>query len=121
MTNSPDAFGITDAAKRCADMVSMHAVAGSWGKFVAIRLHDGGSDGVLYDTFFDAVSHQISENYCTYFKVPTTGMQTKEADAVLRYARWAYDNGYRPSSFGEVQPIMPNRREDLEALLRTGK
>jgi hypothetical protein len=107
----------SDAAKRCSDIVNMHAIAGQWGKFVAIRLHDGGSDGVLYDSWSDAVRHQIDERYCTYFRVPPAGMEPREADALLRYSRWAYDHGYRPSSFGDVVPIMPNSMHDLNRVI----
>ena len=109
----------SNAAKRCSDIVNMHAVCGSYGKFVAIRLSDGGSDNVLYDSYTDAVRHQLHEQYCTYFKVPPTGMEPREADAVLRYARWAYDNGYRPSSFGEHVPVMPNQLESVNSLAPT--
>lgn len=97
----------SDAAKKAADTVSMHAIAGNYGKFVALRLIDGGSDGVVYDTYSDAVSHQLHEQYCFYIKVPVDGMKPQEADSCIRWARFAYDNGFRPSSYGDAQPIMP--------------
>jgi len=111
----------SDAAKRCSDIVNMHALAGGFGKFVAIRLSDGGSDNVLYDTWNDAVSHQLWESQCTYFKVPPVGMEPREADALLRYARFAYDRGYRPSSFGEHVPVMPVDMESLNRQTNTRK
>lgn len=101
----PDTY--SDAAKRMADTISLHTVSGNSGKFVAIKLHDGDSDGVLYDSWNEAVSHQLHEQMCLYIKVPPAGMTPQEADSLLRYARWAYDNGYRPSSFGEelISPV----------------
>lgn len=115
-------FGFSDAAKRMADQVSLHIAAlgnDAFFRWVAIRLADGGSDGTLYDTRADAVRHQSDERLCTYVMVPPTGMTPREADAVLRFTRFAYDNGYRITSPEDPEPIMPLRNEALSALTRS--
>jgi hypothetical protein len=51
----------TDTAKRVSDAVRLHKVAlgnAAIGRFIAVALEDGTSDGVLYDTKRDAVRHQ---------------------------------------------------------------
>jgi len=66
-------------------------------KWVAIRLSDGGSDGVLYDTKRDAVSHQLDEFQCAYisFRNIVAGMAPYEAELFLNFVRRAYDAGFR--------------------------
>ena len=49
----------SDAAKRCSDIITLAAIAGSAGRFMAIRLADGGSDRDLYDSRDDAIRHQL--------------------------------------------------------------
>lgn len=89
-----------DAAQRMSDQISLHLVAqhDSWdavGKWVAIRLSDGGSDGSLYDTRDDAIRHQLHEFQCCYVKIPPQGMPAKDALRYLQINRKLYDNGFR--------------------------
>lgn len=103
-------FGFSDAAKRCSDAVNTHLAAlGPFGvsnKWVAIRLSDGGSDGVIYDTRRDAVNHQLHEQQCAYVCMAPDGMSAKEAESFLRYNRTIYDAGYRMPD-PDREPIMP--------------
>lgn len=61
------------------------------GKWVAIRLADGGSDGVLYDTRRDAIAHQMHERQCAYVRVPSDDMSPKSAQVFLDFTRQCYD------------------------------
>jgi len=102
-------FGLKcgDAAKRCSDEITLHAIAGNAGKWAAIRLADGGSDHVAYDSRSDAVSHQISPEYCTYVLIPPDGMQARQADRLLGFWRQVYDAGFRAVDPRDDIPSMP--------------
>jgi len=89
-----------DAAKRLAGIVNsmvimydLDTILNSW---IAVRLSDGGTDGVLYDTRRDAVRHQAHETQCAYLSLRAApgGMQVQEAYAFLKFHRHAYDAGY---------------------------
>jgi hypothetical protein len=116
-----DAFGryYPDEAKRMADVISLHMLAGQMGKWCAIRLSDGGSDGVAYDTRADAIRHQLHESLCCYVPIFADRADPDKAWAALRFARWAYDNGMRIFDHTDPDPVMPIRSESLAALLRT--
>lgn len=87
-----------DAARRCADAVNNHlreqgeSVVGRW---VAVSLSDGSSDGVLYDQKKHAVKHQLHETQCAYICIPPGGMQVNEALSYLRTNRQLYAAGMR--------------------------
>jgi hypothetical protein len=120
LSDSGAAFGFSDAARRMADQVNRHIEAQGFlahGRWAAIRLADGGSDGVLYDRRADAVRHQRDERYCTYVQVPPNSMTPREAEAVLRFTRFAYDHGYRITSPEDPEPIMPLRSNALDSRL----
>jgi hypothetical protein len=87
-----------DAAKRASEAVHVHIFAlghAAIGKWVAIRLADGGSDGKLYDTKAEAVRYQLHENMCAYVCIPPGGMPPEDALVYLRVNRQLYDNGMR--------------------------
>jgi hypothetical protein len=112
----------SDAAKRCADTVTLHATAGNTMKWCAIRLSDGGSDNIVYDKRSDAVRHQLWEQLCAYVQVQPGGMQAKEAEVFLAYHRALYDAGYRLPDPEFQQPYMPlnptERRAQIDVLTR---
>jgi hypothetical protein len=109
----------SDAAKRLSDLMNLHAVFGSTGKWVAIRLSDGGSDGVTYDTRDDAVSHQFHESLCAYAKVLPGGMQLREAEEFLSAFRAVYDAGMRVHGPEDHVPALPIRKESVASMLRS--
>jgi hypothetical protein len=133
------AFGVSlddQAAARCSDIIRTHIVAGSRGKWAAIRLSDGGSDGVAYDCAgvlceryqrgrgctgrADAVRHQLHERQCAYVRIPWDDMSPRAAAAVLRFHRQVYAAGLSlpdPDDHN-VQPLMPNCNEAVSATLR---
>lgn len=88
----------SDAAKRASDQVNLHLAAQgleAFRKWVALRLSDGGSDGVLYDSKIMAVRHQADEQLCAYVCVPPTRMSVCSAEAFLSFTRRAYNAGFR--------------------------
>lgn len=94
---APDA-AFSDAARRCAESVNLHVQAigdQAYGRWVAVRLSDGGSDGVLYDHKQDAIDHQLHETMCAYVSIPPGGMTVEDAEAYLRLNRMLYDAGCR--------------------------
>jgi hypothetical protein len=101
----------SDAAKRCADMIAVHILAGKAGRWAAIRLSDGSSDGIAYDRKSDAIRHQLHESQCAYVKIPHGGMPLAEAESFLNFNREAYDAGFRlidPDDPRElIQPNIP--------------
>ena len=102
----------SDAARRCADNVTLASIAGGTGKWLAIRLSDGGYDNALYDRRADAVRHQLHEQQCAYVKVPPGGMQPKEAVEFLDYHRKLYDAGFRLPDPEFAMPMMPLTKGD---------
>ena len=117
--------GHLDSSKRCADFVNLHWAAlgfGSVGKWVAIRLRDGSSDGVLYDTKRDAVRHQFDEFLCAYVRLIGMQMTVCEAEIFLETHRRLYDRGFRladpDAKSGGRQFLGSNRAEERLRVLR---
>jgi hypothetical protein len=117
---TPGPFGLySDAARRASDMVTMHMLADrehAVGKWVALRLSDGGSDGTLYNYRADAVRHQLHESLCCYLKIPPDGLTPRSAEIFLKFNRSAYDTGLRmtdPDCDREL--VMPLGVEELVA------
>jgi hypothetical protein len=104
----------TDAARRASDIVTTHLLAdreGNVGRWVAIRLSDGGSDGVVYDSVRHAANAQLHYQQCMYIMIRPSGLPPREADAVLKYHRKVYDAGNRPPYLDGFVPIIPTRME----------
>lgn len=108
----------SDAAKRCADTITLASIAGSVGRFMAIRLADGGSDNALYDSREDAIRHQLRPQFCTYIKVPPGGMQPYEAEALLDYWRKLNDANVRDDDVNVPMPLMPLTARDRRRQIR---
>lgn len=88
----------SDAARRASDAVNLHYAAigtDAIGKWVAIRLADGSSDGVLYDRKRDAVRHQPDEKLAAYVRIRPGGMNVCAAESFMKMSRMAYDAGFR--------------------------
>ncbi len=118
MPTGPKELRTQDAAKRMRDVIALHQTALSndeliAGRYAAVRLSDGGSDGVAYETVTQAIGYQLHETQCGYFRIPPNparwGMAT--CDSLLWYVRARYDAGYRPST--DRQLMMPLKLEDL--------
>jgi hypothetical protein len=107
-----------DEAKRCSDQIRLHILAGMAGKWAAIRLSDGGSDGVAYDTRADAILHQFHERQCMYIKIPYDSMPVSHAATLLQIHRDIYDKGFRLSDPDGPSPVIPMTMEGLGQAVR---
>lgn len=102
----------SDAARRCSDVVNSAVAEGFRGWWIAVRLSDGGTDGVLYASRDAAIAHQLHESQCAYLPVPWDQMTPAEAEAYLTFHRKAYDAGFRLTSPDDPDPVMPLTLED---------
>lgn len=105
----------SDAARRCSETINAKLTFHGWsavGRWVAIRLSDGGSDGVLYDTKADAVRHQLHEMQCVYVCITGDGMSPAAAESFLSTNRKLYEAGMRLSD-PDTMVHLPNRKELL--------
>lgn len=90
-----------DAGKRASDLINLNLTLLGWDALksccMAIRLSDGGSDGVVYDNREDAIAHQLHENQCyyVYFRNLPGGANPREMAIVLEFQRRAYAAGMR--------------------------
>lgn len=117
MQARPDsAWHNEDRAKRMADVLALHQTVLSRdellvGRFVAIRLADGGSDGVAYDTRADAVEHQRnSMSRHAYFRIPLQRWGARQCDVLLWYVESCYNSGFREDPAHQL--YIPNNLEN---------
>lgn len=102
-----------DVARRAADQVNVHVLAQGTavhGRYVAIRLSDGGSDGNLYDTRVEAIRHQMRPDSCAYSRIAVGGTTPKQMWIFIVYMRQVYENGGR---FSQEAPRLPTLSEEL--------
>lgn len=111
MPGMPSGRPYTDAARRMADAMNLHAVAKSrgWARFA---LADGRSDGIPYETRDEAVrsTRWDRDNYL-YLQIPADGVQDPaEMQGCLDYARALQKAGYRlpdPRDFNAADHDFP--------------
>lgn len=106
-----------------SDVYSLHRTAGGLdivGHWIACRLSDGSSDQVLYVTRRDAVSHQKhNEQLYAFVQIRPHSMSICEAASFLRFARMAYDAGFRmtdPQHRTGGRQIIPRLTREAQAL-----
>lgn len=127
----PQSGGHSDAAKRVADWHNLHRSVGldNVGRFIAVALSDGASDGVLYATRREAVIHQRhNEKYYAFLCIQMPSMTVCQAESFLRTHRMVYDAGMRmtdPDHRGGGKEIIPrltqeDQRSQLYALSMRG-
>jgi hypothetical protein len=106
-----------DAAKRLSDYVNnvcvfqpLDVVINSW---IAVKLSDGSTDGVLYDTRREAVKHQQYEKQCMYLSLRQApgGMEVQAAYALLKLHRDAYNHPTHQVNF--IDPEHPTGGTDI--------
>lgn len=89
----------SDDAKRTADAYNLHLTASgvaAVGRFIAVRLADGGSDGALYDSSREAVRHQHhNEHRCMVIRLRPNRMSPCEAEVLLTHHRKQHDRSMR--------------------------
>lgn len=119
-----DCAVVTDAGRRAFDVVNAYVSFVPWDErinsWIAVRLHDGGSDGVLYSSKRDAVRHQPDEFMCGYFSYrgsPNGFASKKDAQVWLDFHREAYESGFRTpdpdAASGGLDLIMPTPEEQV--------
>lgn len=101
-----------DCAYRCSDIVRQMIADHHVGKWVAIRLSDGGSDKVPYDTKADAIRHTYDELKHCYVLVPMLDMSPRAAWNYIRLHRQLYDAGYHLVD-PDKEVVVSQREEDL--------
>jgi hypothetical protein len=90
-----------DRAQRSSDLINEARETLDWDAlrlcWIAIRLSDGSSDMVIYDTKRDAVRGQLHEQQCAYiaFRNLIGGTTPREMLRFLRFVEKAYDAGMR--------------------------
>lgn len=109
---------VTDAGRRMSDLVNamitfktFEELSRGW---MAIKLQDGDSDCVLYDTRAQAVKHVSNSKYYAFIcmRQCMQGMDARDAQIYLNMCRHVYENG---GDFTEPQSdlIMSQRGYDI--------
>lgn len=91
--NLAAATELADAGKRLSDAVALALLAdpvGNTGRWIAARLSDGGTDGVIYDRKIDAIRHQLHPTQCAYVCLDPMGMTPATASVYLAATRRLY-------------------------------
>lgn len=111
-----------EAGRRAADTLNATIAEHGWWSirncWMAFKLADGTSDGILYDTKRDAVRHQSNERMCCYvcFRSLAQGARWKDTAVFIKFNRDLYDKGYRmpdPDAVGGgPQPALTTRWND---------
>lgn len=110
----------TDRAQRCSDAVTLALLGqgrGVVGKWLAVRLSDGGTDGNVYDRKADAVRHQLHPQQCAYVCIPPDGMGPRSARIYLRFVQGLYAAGYDIAD-PDQHVQLPAQREGIAPALR---
>ena len=90
-----------DRAQRASDLINEARAMLDWDQlrncWIAIRLSDGSSDMVIYDTKRDAVRGQLHEQQCAYiaFRNLIGGATPNDMLRYLRFCERAYKAGMR--------------------------
>lgn len=120
-------LGHTDAAKRVSDTYRLHKSAlgaAALGRWLAVALADGTSDGQLYDRRREAVTYQHhNEQFYAFVCITPGDMSVCEAEGFLQVNRMLYDKGLRMTDpdhhAGGREVIRRSAREDDRSLMRS--
>lgn len=110
----------SDRARRASGAVTLAMLAqgrGIVGRWMALRLSDGGSDGNVYDRKSDAIRHQLHPKQCAYVCLTPEGMSPRQAENYLRFIEGLYSAGADLDD-PDQQIAMPANREEIPGLLR---
>lgn len=87
---------LLDAGRRASDLINEIFRTGDWDElrhsFLAIRLADGSSDGVLYPDKRTAIKYQKYEKECYYVALRgiAGGSNPRDMAIIIKYAREAF-------------------------------
>jgi len=117
----------SDAAKRFSDWYNLHKAAGAVRGWIAVALADGASDGNVYDTRQEAVSHcWPNERWFFYAVLEPASMSVCAAESVLRWKRImnemeAPDRDAKHGGLEVVPFLTAEDREQQVTAVRTGR
>lgn len=97
MAGDPGPLGLySDASRRATDAMLLHVLADphNGGRWMAIRLADGETDGTTYATKGEAYRYQDDPTRCCYARIHNT-VTYREMSTFLNYNRQLYDEGFR--------------------------
>lgn len=100
-------------AQRASDVINGHLAEHGMeavGRWVAIRLSDGGSDGNLYANKEEAIRFQLHEKQCVYTMLLPEGMSVRAAQSFINVHRQLYDAGMNMAD-PDRQVEIPQREE----------
>jgi hypothetical protein len=93
---------LEECGKRASDIVNSFYTYWDWDElrrqWIALRLADGGSDSVLYESKRDAVRHQHNEFLCAYLLfngVGPGGTKPRQMAIYIKFHRDLYRRGFR--------------------------
>lgn len=117
----------SDAAKRVSDAHRLHKTAlghAAIGRWLACALADGTSDGVLYDSKSDAVTHQHhNEQFYAFLCISPGDVSPCEAEEFLAINRMLYSKGIRMTdpdhAHGGPDIVQRATVEDQRSLVRS--
>lgn len=95
--NKPKEPPVSDAARRITDQMNSRLTFQPFavGQWMAFKLDDGTTDGVLYEKKTECIDHQYDETRCIYMMVRPDLYNPHEVDRVLTITRRAYAAGLR--------------------------
>lgn len=112
----------SDDAKRIADAMTLHSIAGNAGRWASFRMSDGREvhRHAAYGSRREAVRHANWDRDTTvYLEISPDGMEPKEAGAFLAYARYLHSRGWRlPDPDFDFDGGMPAFAWDQRAMAR---
>lgn len=118
---APTDPALLDAARRIADEMTLHAIAGSEG-WCPFWLADGRpvTRGTFYEKRTDAVrAAKWDRDNVIYLEIQPGGMKPEQAVQCLQFARALHGAGFRiPSPEFEFDPTMPLMAADRVKTIR---
>lgn len=122
MPNVHSNLTASDDARRIADAMTLHSIAGNAGQWAAFRMQDGRevNCGAAYATRTEAVRFAgFDRDTTVYLEISPDGMEPKEAQAFLTYARFLHSQGWRlPDPDFDFDGGMPAFAWDQAAMAR---
>lgn len=112
----PPALRDESSAKRLRDALALHRLVLAHaeiidGRYIGVRLTDGGHDGVAYPSKADVVKHQGYGYRYVAMRIPPAVLTVHACDTLLWYMRQADANGFRQDEIHELR--LPNRKEQV--------
>lgn len=112
----------SDDAVRIANAMTLHSIAGQAGMWASFRMSDGQEvqAHTAYDSRIAAVrAARWDRDTTVYLEITPDGMQPKEAQAFLTYARFLHSRGWRlPDPGFDYDGGMPAFAWDQAAMAR---